>query len=312
MLTATLLGTAATLPQPDRALSCAVFSVGGRSILLDCGEGTQLALHRHHVNPMRIDVVALSHYHGDHILGLPGLLQTLGTMDRTQPLYITGPEEGHEPILAAILTLADELPYPVKFLPLPAEGLALHTLHPKWPLDAILTAFPTVHRVPSQGYRLHVGRMRRLYTDKASAMGIPRHLWHMLQSGKSVRVGEREIQPASGCGPERPGLTAVFTGDTAPCEGIITAAKDADLLIMDATYALDKYEDKAALYGHSTFAQAAQAAKSAGAKRLWLTHYSAMITDPQEHLPAAQAIFPAAECGADGLSRTFTFREGEM
>ena len=102
MLTATLLGTAATLPQPDRALSCAVFSVGGRSILLDCGEGTQLALHRHHVNPMRIDVVALSHYHGDHILGLPGLLQTLGTMHRTQPLYITGPEEGHEPILAAI------------------------------------------------------------------------------------------------------------------------------------------------------------------------------------------------------------------
>jgi ribonuclease Z len=195
---------------------------------------------------------------------------------------------------------------------MPAEGLALHTLHPKWPLDATLTAFPTVHRVPSQGYRLHVGRMRRLYTDKASAMGIPRHLWHMLQSGKSVRVGEREIHPASVCGPERPGLTAVFTGDTAPCEGIITAAKDVDLLIMDATYALDKYEDKAALYGHSTFAQAAQTAKSAGAKRLWLTHYSAMITDPQEHLPAAQAIFPAAECGADGLSRTFTFREGEM
>ena len=312
MLTVTLLGTAATLPQPDRALSSAVFAVGGRSILLDCGEGTQLALHRHHVSPMRIDLVALTHYHGDHILGLPGLLQTLGTMDRTQPLTITGPEEGHAPILAAILTLADELPYPVEFLPMPADGLALHTLHPKWPLEATLTAFPTEHRIPSQGYRLHVGRMRRLYTDKATAMGIPRHLWHVLQSGQSVTVNGRVIHPASVCGPERHGLTAVFTGDTAPCEAVTAAARGADLLIMDATYALDKYEDKAAQYGHSTFAQAAALAQSAGAKRLWLTHYSAMITDPQEHLPAARAIFPNAECGADGKSLMLTFREGEM
>ena len=312
MLTVTLLGTAATLPQPDRALSSAVFAVGGRSILLDCGEGTQLALHRHHVSPMRIDLVALTHYHGDHILGLPGLLQTLGTMDRTQPLTITGPEEGHAPILAAILTLADELPYPVEFLPMPADGLALHTLHPKWPLEATLTAFPTEHRIPSQGYRLHVGRMRRLYTDKATAMGIPRHLWHVLQSGQSVTVNGRVIHPASVCGPERHGLTAVFTGDTAPCEAVTAAARGADLLIMDATYALDKYEDKAALYGHSTFAQAALLAQSAHVKRLWLTHYSAMITDPQEYLPQAQAIFPHAECGTDGLRQTFTFREGEM
>ena len=312
MLTVTLLGTAATLPRPDRALSCAVFSVSGRSILLDCGEGTQLALHRWHVNPMRVDLVALTHYHGDHILGLPGFLQTLSTMDRTQPLYITGPEEGHEPILAAILALADELPYPVHFLPMPAEGLALHQLNPKWPLEATLTAFPTMHRIPSQGYRLHVGRMRRLYTDKAAAMGIPRHLWRVLQSGRSITLAGREIRPSSVCGPERLGLAAVFTGDTAPSEDVLTAARDADLLIMDATYAKEQYADKAALYGHSTFAQTAALASAARVKRLWLTHYSAMITDPQEHLPAARELFPRAECGLDGMSLTLTFREGEM
>ena len=311
MLTVTLLGTAATLPQPDRALSAAVFSAGGRSILLDCGEGTQLALHRHHVNPMKLTLVALTHYHGDHILGLPGLLQTLDTMGRTRPLYITGPEEGHEAILGAILTLADALAYPVTFLPTPPEGLSLHNLDPKWPSEALLTAFPTRHRIASQGYALHLRRMRRLYTDKAAAMGVPKPMWRTLQSGQCVTVGGRTIHPESLCGPERPGLTAVFTGDTAPCETVEQAARQADLLIMDATYADERHDDKADLYGHSTFTRTAQLAQRAGVKQLWLTHYSAMITDPEEHLAAAQAYFPDTACGTDGKTVLLTFREGD-
>lgn len=312
MLTVTLLGTAATRPQPDRALSSAVFSVGGRHILLDCGEGTQLALHRHHISPMKISLIALTHYHGDHILGLPGLLQTMDTMSRTAPLYITAPEEGHEGILAAILTLADELAYPVHFVPMPTEGLRLHDLDPKWPPEVTLTAFPTVHRIASQGYRLTVRRIRRLHKDRALAMALPMHLWRAVQGGQSVTVNGRTIHPDSVCGPERPGLTAVFTGDSAPCDTVEQAAHAADLLIMDATYADDKHDDKAERYGHSTFLQTAALAERAGVKRLWLTHYSAMITDPQEHLPAAQAIFPAVECGEDGKALMLTFSEGEM
>ena len=312
MLTVTLLGTAATLPQPDRALSSAVFSVNGRHILLDCGEGTQLALHRQRISPMKIDLIALTHYHGDHMLGLPGLLQTMDTMGRTAPLIITGPEEGHAPILAAILTLADELAYPVSFRPLPPEGLPLHTLHPKWPMEAHLDAFATVHRIASQGYRLTLGRMRRLHSEKALALEIPRSLWRCLQGGQPVTIASRTIRPDDVCGPERPGLRVVFTGDTAPCDAVEQAARSADLLIMDATYPTDAQADKAALYGHSTFVQTAALAKRAGVKRLWLTHYSAMITDPQEHLPPAQAIFPRTECGADGLTRMLTFREEEM
>lgn len=312
MLTATLLGTAATRPQPDRALSSAVFSVGGRHILLDCGEGTQLALHRHHISPMKISLIALTHYHGDHILGLPGLLQTMDTMSRTAPLYITGPEESHEAIFVAILTLADELAYPVHFVSMPAEGLRLHDLDPKWPPEVTLTAFPTVHRIASQGYRLTVRRIRRLHKDRALAMGLPTNLWRAVQGGQSVAVNGQMVHPDSVCGPERPGLTVVFTGDTAPCDTVEQAAHAADLLIMDATYADDKYDDKAVLYGHSTFLQTAALAERAGVKRLWLTHYSAMITDPQEHLPAAQAIFPAAECGEDGKALMLTFSEGEM
>ena len=312
MLTVTLLGTAATLPQPDRALSAAVFSAGGRHILLDCGEGTQLALHRQRISPMKITLVALTHYHGDHILGLPGLLQTMDTMDRTAPLYITGPEEGHEAILAAVMTLADDLAYPVRFLPMPPEGLNLRQLDPKWPAEATLTAFPTVHRIPSQGYRLNLARIRPLDAHKADALGVPRPLWRKLQSGQRVTLEGRTILPDDVCGPDRPGLSTVFTGDTAPCETLRHAAHGADLLIMDATYPDDSHLDKAALYGHSTFPQTAALAASAMVKRLWLTHYSAMISAPEDALPAARAVFPRAECGQDGMRLTLTFRADEM
>lgn len=312
MLTVSLLGTAATLPRPDRALSSAVFSVSGRHILLDCGEGTQLALHRERISPMKIDLIALTHYHGDHILGLPGLLQTMDTMGRTAPLYIIGPEANHEIILSAVLTLADALSFPVHFRPLPEDGLQLHSLCPRWPAEATLHAFPTLHRVPSQGYRLSLARMRRLNADKATELGIPRHVWRMLQAGLSVTVNGQSISPDAVCGPKRPGLSVVFTGDTAPCQTVELAANTADLLIMDATYADESLADKAALYGHATFAQTAMLARRAGVKRLWLTHYSAMITAPEEALPAAQAHFPAAECGTDGKRILLTFREDEM
>lgn len=312
MLTVTLLGTAATLPMPDRALSSAVFSVHGRHILLDCGEGTQTSLHRHGISPMKITLVALTHYHGDHILGLPGLLQTLDTMGRQDPLHLTGPEEGHEAILAAVMTLAGELSYPVHFTPVPSAGLPLHDLDARWPAGATLKTFPTLHRIASQGYRLDVPRARKLDTAKATSLGIPQPLWRTLQQGQAVTVNRQTIQPSDVCCPARPGLSAVFTGDTAPCEAIIHAAENADLLIMDATYPDDSHVGKAALYGHATFPQAAALAAAAGAKRLWLTHYSAMITDPEEHLPATQAVFPCSECGQDGMALTLTFRENEM
>lgn len=312
MLIVTMLGTAATLPRPDRALSSAVFSLDGRHILLDCGEGTQLALHRQRISPMKIDLVALTHYHGDHILGLPGLLQTMDTIGRTAPLYITGPDEGHEAILSAVLTLADELSFPVEFIPLQSKGLPLNDLNAAWPRAAVLTAFPTMHRIPSQGYRLSLSRLRRLYAEKAAALGIPKHLWRELQRGESVLMGEHMIQPESVCGPERPGLTVVFTGDTTPCESISHSAQSADLLIMDATYADEKHADKAAMYGHSTFLQALRLASGADVKRLWLTHYSAMITDPEAALSALGAHHPAAVCAADGMHIRLTFRESEI
>lgn len=308
MLTVTLLGSAATRPLPERALSAAVFSVNGRHILLDCGEGTQTALHRHRISPMKLDLIALTHYHGDHILGLPGLLQTMDTMDRREPLHITGPEAGHEAVMDAILALAGELSFPVWFTPMKPEGLTLHNIEPQWPPQAQLLAFPTAHRVPSQGYRLEVERMRALDPAKATELGIPRRLWRTLQWGVPLKLGEQTIFPNDVCGPWRKGLSVVFTGDTAASPRVQAAALAADLLIMDATYPDDSHLDKAALYGHATFPQAAELAHNAGVQRLWLTHYSAMIEAPEAYLPAAQAAFPGAECGFDGKAIALTFR----
>ena len=140
MLTITLLGTAATMPLPDRALSAAFAACGGHGLLWDCGEGTQAAAHRAGVNLMRADAICLTHYHGDHIFGLPGLLQTLGAQGRTRPLALLGPE-GLPDIWAAVRALTGPLPYPVKpQVLMQGQPLALDALSEGWPAGAAMEA----------------------------------------------------------------------------------------------------------------------------------------------------------------------------
>ena len=282
MLTITLLGTAATMPLPERALTAAVAECGGHSLLLDCGEGTQTAARRAGVNLMRADAICLTHYHGDHIFGLPGLLQTLGAQGRTRPLVLLGPE-GLLEVWRAVYALTGPLPYAVKPLVCRAgQPVALDALSDGWPAGATLLPVATKHRVRSLGYRLDLPRAGRFDPEKARALGAPRK-----------------------------GLRFVFSGDSAPCPALEQAAQGADLLLCDATYALPEQQEQAAQWGHSTFGQSAALAAKAGVKRLWLVHYSPMITDPEEHLAQAQSIFPAAECGFDGKRITLHYEENE-
>ena len=169
--------------------------------------------------------------------------------------------------------------------------------------------FATKHRVKSIGYRLELPRAGKFSPERARALGVPVPQWKLLQKGQTVTVEGRTIQPAEVLGPPRRGLRFVFSGDTAPCQGLTQAAQDADLLVCDATYALPEQEAQAKQWGHSTFGQSAALAAQAGAKRLWLTHYSPMITDPEEYAAEAQSIFPAAECGFDGKCITLQYEE---
>ena len=214
MLTITLLGTAATMPLPERALTAAVAECGGHSLLLDCGEGTQTAARRAGVNLMRADAICLTHYHGDHIFGLPGLLQTLGAQGRTRPLTLLGPE-GLLEVWRAVYALTGPLPYAVKPLICRAgQPVALDALSDGWPAGATLLPVATKHRVRSLGYRLELPRAGRFDPEKARALGVPVTQWRLLQRGQAVPLAERMVQPAEVLG----------SGNDARFAALLTAA----------------------------------------------------------------------------------------
>ena len=309
MIDFTLLGTAALLPLPDRALTAGVLRYKGLTVLFDCGEGTQAAARKAGVNIIGADMIALSHYHGDHIFGLPGLLQTMLSMGRTEPLPVLGPK-GLRAAMKPVLALSGPLPFPVLLREMkPGESLPLDGLDPSWPAEAALSAIPTAHRVPSCGYAFRVRRAGRFLPEKAEALGLPKPMWGLLQKGESVSLNGRDILPGEVTGPERKGLKLVFTGDTSPCPALTEGAKDADLLICEATYGDDADEGLAKERGHMTFAQAGRLARDAGVQRLWLSHFSQKLKEPAEYLPAARQFFPDAVCGADGMSIHLGFTE---
>ncbi|MBM6898348.1 ribonuclease Z [Gemmiger formicilis] len=294
MLTVTLLGTGGTQPLPERALAALAVSVGGGTVLLDCGEGTQTALRRWGVSAYRLHTVLLTHYHGDHILGLPGLLQTLSSLGRTAPLTVVGPA-GLEAVAAPMAALAGPLPFAVHWRQAGQEPFAAGPL--------TVTPFPLEHRVPCCGYALTLPRAGRFDPGRARAAGIPVALWSRLQAGQTVEG----FTPGQVLGPPRRGLKVVYATDTRPCPAVTEAAREADLLCMDATYADDADLDKAKLYGHATCRETGALAAEAGVRRLWLTHYSAAVTDLAPGLAAAQRAYPDAVAGTDGMRLELDF-----
>lgn len=306
MIDVTLLGTAALMPLPERALAAAAITCAGRSILLDCGEGTQTAARKLHVSLLKTDLIALTHYHGDHIFGLPGLLQTMFSLGRTEPLYITGPDAPAE-MLKPILLLAGRLSYEIRVIDADDGDIPLHALNAAWPARAVLKPFMTEHRSVSCGYAFTLGRAGKFLPQKAKELGIPVPMWSRLQNGAEVEADGRVFRPEDVLGEAREGLKVVYSGDTAACDLLTENARNADLLICEATYGEDEQLDLALEHGHMNFAQAGETAAKANAKRLWLTHYSQMVTDPEEYIANARRSFPEAECGTDGMRIPLAF-----
>ncbi len=292
----TLLGCGGTQPLPDRALSALCLTVGGSSLLIDCGEGTQAAARRWGVSIFKIDAVLLTHFHGDHIFGLPGLWQTMAALGRTAPLVMAGPP-GLDELLSTLYRVAGPLPFSIRALPL--GGCRGRFAVPAGQVEA----FPLRHRVDCCGYAFTLPRAGRFDPARAKAAGVPLPLWRTLQSGHAAGG----FFPADVLGAPRRGLKVVYAADTRPCRALTLAAAGADLLCMDATYADDADAPKARLYGHATCRQAGQTAAEAAVRRLWLTHYSAAVTDPAPGLAAARSAFPAAEAGCDGKRLTLSF-----
>jgi len=307
MLDVTLLGTSGTLPLPGRYLSSALIRIGGKLFLIDCGEGTQVALRAKGWGIRRIDSILLTHSHADHVLGLPGLLLTLAFSQRgaEEPLRIFGPPSVL-PVLESIRVFAPRLPYPVYFIPLEVGDEVDVTDNLK------LFAGPTEHDVPCLSYSLYVPRSPKFDVERANSLGVPRDLWGRLQRGESVFVGEREIQPQDVLGPPRKGLKLVFITDTRFTEDLVSFAsriQPPDLLISEGMYGDESMRPKDWDVPHMTFAEAAKVASASGARLLWLTHYSPMMADPSRYIENARRIFPNAIAAQDGTEISLSYED---
>jgi ribonuclease Z len=286
MLHVIFLGTAGSMPTPERNPSAVLVNREGDLILFDCGEGTQRQMMRAKTGMMRLKNIFLSHLHADHILGVPGLLETMAFQGREEPLTIFGP--AHTSDLVAIFC---SLCYFSRDFEV--KGVELQPGHVVRLKGCQVEAIQTYHSVPSLGYCLQEDqRLGRFDRQAAVALGVPPGpAFGRLQHGQSVEVDGREVRPEQVMGPPRPGRKIVYTGDTRPCSSVEAASKGTDLLIHDGALA-DDMADWAAETRHSTAGEAAMLARNAGAKRLVLTHISSRYSeDVSPLLRDARSIF---------------------
>ena len=293
------LGTAGALPTTQRNPPCIMIRRGSDTILFDCGEGAQQQMMRSRCG-FSVDAIFVTHWHADHFLGIFGLVQTMSFNGRTERLTIYGPEW----ISDFVAILRSVARFNLRF---PIEGIEL--ARGSWVrFDGYtITAFPVNHGLPSLGYILEEDpRPGRFNREQAIALGVPPGpLFGRLQRGETIRVGTgdggREVRPEQVMGPGRPGRKIVYTGDTrAVHQGITDMARDADLLIHDATY--DESEaDRGAEFYHATAAQAGEAATLLNARTLVLIHTSSRYTDAQAHISDAKRTFSGPVIAPDDL-----------
>ena len=297
MLSLTFLGTGAATPTVDRNVAGLAVHREGETILFDCGEGSQRQMMRYGVG-FTFAEIFFTHYHADHLLGVTGLLRTLGLMDRTAPVTLYGPR-GAERVLGAAISLGIERnKFPIEIREIRAGDRLTRP-------DYDIVVFETDHRADTVGFALaeHV-RLGRFHPERARELGIPEGpLWGRLHHGEAITLDDgRVIRPEDLVGAPRHGRTVVYSGDTRPHLPLIEAARGADLLVHEATFGGDELE-RARETGHSTAAEAARVAAEAGVRRLVLTHISPRYgRDAAELLAEARAIFPETIIARDGLS----------
>ena len=309
MLDVCLMGCGGSIPKPDRWLSSVLFRHGGNTIIIDCGEGTQLAMKEAGFVAGKIGLILLTHFHADHVSGLPGMLLSMANEGRTDPVTIAGPK-GCARIVASLCVIAQGLPFQVTVHEFPNVGGEL----PEWlfpqgtnsGVPMTVTAFPARHSMPTLAYRISLPRAGKFDPVRAKNAGIPVKFWGVLQRGECVRHDGEIYTPDMVLGESRRGIDVSYVTDTRPTDTIIEAVRDSDLLICEGMFADDKIE-RAKKSRHMTSREAATVARDAGAHALWLTHYSPSMPDPAECLAEAREVFPSAVAGYDGLTETLRF-----
>ena len=302
MLDVCLLGSGGMMPLPYRWLTSLMVRYNGSSLLIDCGEGTQIAMKEKGWSPKPLDVICFTHYHGDHISGLPGLLLTMGNADRKEPLTMIGPK-GLERVVNALRIIAPELPFEIRFVEI--EGA-----QQEFELNGYrLKAFKVNHNVLCYGYSIEIDRKGKFDPAKANALDLPKQYWKLLQNGEEVSWEGEVYTPDMVMGPPRKGIKLTYTTDTRPTDSIRENAKGSDLFICEGMYGEKEKISKAVEYKHMTFYEAAKLAKDADVGEMWLTHYSPSLTWPDEYMDEVRKIFPRAIAGKDKMTTELDFPE---
>jgi ribonuclease Z len=281
------LGTSGSMPTQSRGSSAIVIRRKGEVIFFDCGEGTQRRMVQAHIGFRRHTKIFISHLHGDHVLGLPGLIQTMTLLQRDRPLHIYGPE-GIASFIQAFSSVLGGPGFPMKIYEISSEGLVFQG-H-----EYGVRAVEADHDGPSWSYVLSEHpRPGRFHPEKARALGVPEGpLWGRLQHGEDVELGGgRVVRSRDVVDAPREGFKIVYSGDTRPTEALVEAASGADVLIHEATFD-DSLAHKADENRHSTVTQAAMVAREAGVETLILTHISSRYPDASVLLEEAVETFP--------------------
>ncbi len=302
MLDVCLLGTGGMMPIPGRWLTSCMMRCNGSSLLIDCGEGTQIAIREKGWSFHPIDVICITHFHGDHISGLTGLLLSMGNAERTEPVTVIGPKN-IERVVNSLRVIAPELPFELKFLEIegPEDDFVINDYH--------IHAFAVAHRVTCYGYTVTIERAGKFDPQRAQENEVPLKCWNRLQKGMTVEEDGRVFTPDMVLGPPRRGLKVTYCTDTRPVPSIVRNAAGADLFICEGMYGEREKTAKAIEHKHMTFIEAAKLAREAQPKEMWLTHYSPALTRPKEFLPAVREIFPGAKCGKCGMTAELQFTD---
>ena len=302
MLDIALVGTGGMMPMPDRFLASMMIRFNGRLIMVDCGEGAQISLKMLGWGFKAIDAIFITHFHADHVSGLPGILLTIGNAGRIEPIKIIGPA-GITKIVEGLRCIFPELPYKLEFIEIDDTDITLDFD------DMNINVCEGDHKIRCLAYKFNIPRKGRFSVEKAQSLDIPVKMWSVLQKGESVEYNDKIYTSDMVLGDERKGLTISYCTDTRPVDDFVEFIQDSDLFICEGMYGENEKKEKAKEYKHMIFSEAATLAKKGNVKELWLTHLSPSMSKPNEFIDNATEIFENTKIGYDRMTTTLHFND---